>query len=225
VKKLKWIPSFITIVNLSCGVLAIANGDLFWSSILIISGGVFDLFDGLAARILDASSNFGKELDSLADIISFGIAPAYLYFLIKPGDEWYFYIPMLLIASGAALRLAKFNVEEGDHSYFLGMATPSSAFMIIGVLVGVYYNETWIVDWFAFPMVYFAFAIIIFILNLIPLKMFSVKSIKSHRISRYLFLVLMVFFIYAALSLPTMAILLTFILYIILSVIFHLSIR
>lgn len=220
-KNTRWIPSFITLLNLCCGVLAISISDLFLSGLLILTGGFLDLFDGLTARLLNASSEFGKELDSLADVITFGLAPAFLYFMIRPDDNWYLYLPILLISAGAALRLAKFNVESGDHSYFLGMATPSSAFMIIGVVTAIYFKDDIIIGLFQSPYIYIGFAIIIFSLNLIPLRMFSVKSLKSHKVAYYLFIVLILFFISGIFLFPGQVLLYTFILYIVLSLFFH----
>lgn len=201
--------------------LSIAIGDLLWSSIFILFGGILDLFDGLAARFLNASSNFGKELDSLADVITFGAAPAYLYYLIKPGDEWFYYVPMLIIASGAAVRLAKFNIEKGDYRFFIGMASPSTAFMIVGVIAAIYLNSKWVIDGFNSILIYFLFSCLIFSLNLIPLKMFSVKSIKSYPITIYLFGVLLLFLGLGLFFFQAVVILFTFFLYIILSFIFH----
>ncbi|MEE9438465.1 MAG: CDP-alcohol phosphatidyltransferase family protein, partial [Saprospiraceae bacterium] len=76
----RYIPSIFTSVNLICGFLAILLGDFFVSSWFIFVGMIFDVLDGLAARTLNAQSEIGKELDSMADLITFGVAPTYLYF-------------------------------------------------------------------------------------------------------------------------------------------------
>ena len=215
------IPSFITSLNLACGVLALLSGDLWLGSIFILSGAFLDLFDGLFARILNAQSSFGKELDSLADVITFGLAPAVLYHSFAPDDSIWIYTAPILISLGAALRLAKFNVFDSGDSYFSGMATPASAVTLIGVFIGIHYNETWIVDWFSIPVIYIGFAGIIFALNLIPLKMFSVKSVKDYKVARIFLVILIIGMLYFYFSVPTMALLLASLLYIGLSVIFH----
>jgi CDP-diacylglycerol--serine O-phosphatidyltransferase len=224
-KIVKWIPSVITLLNLSCGVLAILQDNLWTSCLLLILAGIFDLFDGLAARLLNAQSLIGKELDSLADTVSFVVAPAILYFSIKPDSSWLFYIPIVAIAAGGVLRLAIFNVSGSDKNYFLGMATPATAFMVIGILIGIHFNETWMLDVFSFPIVYILFGILLFSLNLIPLKMFSIKSLNIYPLSRWLIIALLAFLLFSIYSFNYMALFLSMLFYVFLSVIFHIFIR
>lgn len=232
----KWIPSFITTLNIFCGILAIASNDIYLGSIFILLGAFFDLFDGLAARLLNAKSAFGKELDSLADVITFGAAPAYLYFTLRPSnfwnfdlpqppEHWMYYIPMLFIVAGGALRLAKFNVLDSDETYFKGMAIPATALLLVGLFIGIHFKATWMLDALSFNFFYIGLGIFIFILNLAPFKMFSAKSLKDYPISKFLLIVLVVFFIFCLFSVPKMALFLSMILYIFLSIIFHFSLR
>ncbi|MBO4557044.1 MAG: CDP-diacylglycerol--serine O-phosphatidyltransferase [Bacteroidales bacterium] len=131
----KYLPSLVTCLNLLCGACAciLALWGYFWQAwCFILAGAVFDLCDGALARLLNAVSPMGKELDSLADIVSFGLAPALMLF------SWYFkincegepsplaFVPLLMVAF-AAIRLARFNTEDSDASYFSGLATPASA--------------------------------------------------------------------------------------------------
>jgi CDP-diacylglycerol--serine O-phosphatidyltransferase len=134
----KHIPNFITSLNLFSGCLAVQfaiYGDPVACAICIFCSAIFDFFDGFAARLLHTTSAIGKELDSLADAISFGFAPAALVFnMFKdyPYSESMFdiapYIPYtaFIIAVFSAIRLAKFNIDERQHHSFIGMPTSRS---------------------------------------------------------------------------------------------------
>lgn len=135
----KHIPNSITCLNLLSGALAIIyilrEGNLEVASWLIILAAVFDFFDGLIARALGVSSPIGKDLDSLADIISFGLAPALLVSqaLWSSGAETLEGFPPLLIAAFAALRLAKFNNDTRQATSFIGLPVPANALFWIGL--------------------------------------------------------------------------------------------
>lgn len=141
----KHIPNFITCLNLFSGCLAVTsafNGDYLTASVFIGASAIFDFLDGFMARLLKAYSDIGKELDSLADCISFGLAPAMIVssmFKDYQYEESLFFIaPYLpyfafLIAVFSALRLAKFNVDDRQHTSFIGMPTPANALLIVGL--------------------------------------------------------------------------------------------
>ena len=98
-----------------------------WAFILILTGGLFDFFDGASARWLKVPSPLGVQLDSLADDITFGLAPAMILMCyLKPIISWWALIA-LLIAAFSALRLAKFNIDERQTTSFIGLATPPNA--------------------------------------------------------------------------------------------------
>lgn len=139
-KYLKYIPSLITLVNLFCGFLSIVFGEIYLGIILIVLGALADVMDGLVARILGADSAIGKELDSLADVVTFGVAPAYLYFLIAPEANALLLIPLLLYVGGGALRLAKFNTLK-PSKYFRGLPIPAAALFMVGFLFAHLKNE------------------------------------------------------------------------------------
>jgi len=124
------------------------------ASALIICAAVFDFFDGMSARLLKAYSDIGKQLDSLADMISFGTAPTVIIlkmFLITFGKDSFLELTAgeiaisstaLLIGVFSALRLAKFNIDERQTSSFIGLPTPSNAFVILSLpLITKYYPE------------------------------------------------------------------------------------
>ena len=129
---IKHIPNTITSMNLLCGAVGVTfalQGELSTAFCLMLVASVCDFLDGLAARALKAYSAMGKELDSLADLISFGLLPSLILHrrLIEGGltDIWA-YTP-LIICVFSALRLAKFNVDERQSENFLGLPTPACA--------------------------------------------------------------------------------------------------
>ena len=136
---LKHIPNAITCCNLISGCIAImwaTRGDFRLALLFIVIGAVFDFFDGMSARLLHVSSPIGKELDSLADVVTFGVAPSFmLSSWMKDACiyEWLFLLPMLM-AAFSALRLAKFNLDERQAMGFIGLPTPANA-LFWGALV------------------------------------------------------------------------------------------
>ncbi len=131
----KYLPSLITCLNLLCGVCAciLALWGFFYQAYcFILAGAVFDLCDGALARRLGVSSPMGRELDSLSDLVSFGLAPALMlfawYYKINCGDTPHIlaFVPLLIVAF-SAIRLARFNVFNSEESYFTGLPTPASA--------------------------------------------------------------------------------------------------
>jgi CDP-diacylglycerol--serine O-phosphatidyltransferase len=105
------------------------RGDFRLALLFIVIGAVFDFFDGMSARLLHVSSPIGKELDSLADVVTFGVAPSFmLSSWMKEACiyEWLFLLPMLM-AAFSALRLAKFNLDERQAMGFIGLPTPANA--------------------------------------------------------------------------------------------------
>lgn len=129
----KYIPDSITSLNLLCGTLGIVaalGGRLDYAFYLMLSGAVFDFCDGLAARMLGAYSDMGKELDSLADVVTFGVLPAVMMSTLMKACSFstgIICLVPLLIAVFAGLRLAKFNVDPRQGSGFIGLPSPAGA--------------------------------------------------------------------------------------------------
>lgn len=148
----KNIPNFFTSLNLlsGCfGIVAITQNHPRTATLLIIAGAIFDFFDGFFARLLKVSSPFGKELDSLADMITFGLLPAFLmYFLFQENSTGYYPYVSFLLALAASLRLARFNIDDDQKENFIGLPTPANAFLIAG-LVNIY-----LADWESFSYVF-----------------------------------------------------------------------
>ena len=142
------IPNSITCCNLICGCIATTfafEGKQQWALAFIILGAVFDFFDGMTARLLNVSSPIGKELDSLADDVTFGVAPATMVFTLLfqlpypaaveclRGVLPYF---AFIIAAFSALRLAKFNLDTRQTTSFIGLPTPANALFWGSLIVG-----------------------------------------------------------------------------------------
>ena len=131
-KIVKHIPNTITSMNLLCGALGVIfafNGSLDIAFYLMLAGAVCDFCDGLSARLLKAYSPMGKELDSLADLITFGLLPSIMMYrrLIEGGVTGFWaYVPLIIVVF-SALRLAKFNIDERQGENFLGLPTPACA--------------------------------------------------------------------------------------------------
>lgn len=134
----KHIPNTITSLNLLSGVLGVVCAVQGWMDIafpLMLLGMVFDFCDGLAARLLNAYSPIGKELDSLADMVTFGVLPSLMLCITMQENGcqgWIAWTPLILAAL-SAIRLAKFNVDTRQSHDFLGVPTPTSA-LICGSL-------------------------------------------------------------------------------------------
>jgi CDP-diacylglycerol---serine O-phosphatidyltransferase len=135
------IPNIFTLLNLFSGCIAIVlvfNGAYTHASWLIVVAAVFDFLDGTAARLLNARSALGEQLDSLADMVSFGVAPASIMYALLVNTMGYAVggyvnlnaVPAYFIALFSALRLAKFNIDDTQTHSFRGLPTPANALFI-----------------------------------------------------------------------------------------------
>lgn len=194
------IPNTITCCNLFSGCIAsymALQGCYTLAFLFILIGAGFDFFDGMTARLLHVSSPIGKELDSLADDITFGFAPAAIVFSLF--KEVYYpefltpiaeYIPYtaFLIAVFSALRLAKFNIDVRQTSSFIGMPTPANALFWGSLTVGAH---NFLVSQYFNAIYLFLLVVVMSLLLVTELPMFSLKfknlSWKSNKIS-YIFL-------------------------------------
>ncbi|MDD3878198.1 MAG: CDP-diacylglycerol--serine O-phosphatidyltransferase [Bacteroidales bacterium] len=207
----KNIPNLATLLNLLTGCLSVVfafNGDLHIAAYLIGIATIFDFLDGFLARLLKAYSEFGKQLDSLSDLISFGLAPSVIiYQLFIRSNQ----LPSLilfdinlipltafLITLFSAMRLAKFNIDERQSDSFIGLPTPANAILIASFplismqyadnneFIGIFFRETLSNYYFLF-----LFTIISSISLVIELKLFSLKfktfGWKNNQL-RYIFL-------------------------------------
>lgn len=215
------IPNLFTSFNIICGVIAIIltleNKDyMIWSAAFIVLASVFDFLDGLIARLLHAYSPIGKDLDSLADMVSFGVAPGIIiYQLLKQSffadvasqvsNDISQYVVIIFISAFipvfSGLRLAKFNNDTRQSDSFIGLPTPANAILIASLpVILMYYEEITFIQnlliniWFLLGLV-----IIESFLLVCEFPMFSLKfknlSFKENKI-RFIFLALSVLLIF-----------------------------
>ena len=199
--KLFTIPNCITLANLLCGIFSIISSlvynDLELAFVMIIASAVCDFCDGFSARLLKQYSAVGVQLDSLADMVSFGVAPAVAMAVLcgdMPSvfglnDSWceaLCYIP-LVIAAFSALRLAKFNIDETQKEEFEGLPTPAAAILCVS-LAAICEREGLIigVEWLVMM------SVLVAALLISPIRMFSFKFKSwgwADNKVRYIFLV------------------------------------
>lgn len=206
----KHIPNLITSLNVTSGALAIfmaIYGHMELAAALILVAMIFDFFDGFAARLLHVKSEMGKELDSLADMVSFGLAPTilahFLMLAVLPGNsiscfsEWtvwqkiMFFCP-LVIPGFSAYRLAKFNLDIRQSMSFIGVPTPANALFWVSLVFGAAYMPDIYQYLFGNVTVLGFSAVILSVLLISELPMFSLKvtgfSWKENKI-RYVYFV------------------------------------
>jgi CDP-diacylglycerol--serine O-phosphatidyltransferase len=207
----KRLPNVFTSMNLLCGcvaLVAVFHGNEILLAGMMFLAAMFDLLDGLTARGFNAYSDFGKEFDSLADMVTFGVVPGMImYNLFIKGPDTVFlssnvlfhifkYFPFI-ITLFAALRLARFNCEKSSSSYFTGMPTPAAALMITSLPLIVRYDRYALGEWIHNPYFICIFSLGTALLMMSNLKLFA---LKFHNLSwndnrfQYLFLIIAVVF-------------------------------
>lgn len=180
------IPNTITSMNLLCGVLGVIcvfSGESDTAFLLMLLAAVCDFFDGFSARVLKAYSAIGKELDSLADLVSFGLLPSLMLHrmmtVLSPEAGLLCYLPLLIVVA-SALRLAKFNTDDRQSENFLGLATPACA-MICGSMT--YYimkdSDSFLTVWASGRIFIPLVSVMLSALMVCELPMFSMKVRKG----------------------------------------------
>jgi CDP-diacylglycerol--serine O-phosphatidyltransferase len=184
---MKHIPNIITLANLFCGCLSIVatfSGQIGTAGFLIFLAAFFDFSDGFAARMLKAYSELGKQLDSLADVVSFGVAPAMIAFRImfaRQAELPFDFLPYIafVMVLFSALRLAKFNIDTRQTENFMGMPTPANALFWASlplVLRDLHVKEFVKLEAFFFHPISIAILCVIFATLLVwPIPMLSFK--------------------------------------------------
>jgi len=210
----KQIPNILTGFNLFSGLISITmvlQGSFILASLFIFIAGVFDYLDGTAARVLDARSELGKQLDSLADVISFGVAPGIIIFQLLfhscTGScnilERMHITPYLalLIPLCSALRLAKFNIDPRQEETFIGLPTPANAIFFASIPLVLFLQPRlfsvirldFMVDFFSNTRILVMLAVFLSYLMISDFRIFSMKF-KSTKWkgneARYIFLLL-----------------------------------
>jgi len=191
----KYIPNTITTLNLICGTLSIffsIIGNPTIASYLIFVAALFDFLDGFAARTLNAYSDLGKQLDSLADLVSFGLAPAFILFFemvdvmglsiacsdfsaISFSDLILLCSPLFLVVA-SAFRLAKFNLDDQQTDHFIGLPTPASGLFFASIpLVRHSADFPFLLNLLDQPITFFILSFLISFLMVSSIPMFSLK--------------------------------------------------
>ena len=223
----KHIPNAITSMNLLCGIVGVicaVYGMPDYALILMVLAAVFDFCDGLAARLLKAYSPIGKELDSLADMVSFGVLPALVMMncMQEHGvPVWLCYIA-LFIAVMSAVRLAKFNVDTRQTTDFLGVATPTCALLCASLASYIHGNpDSFLSGWAGTVWFLPLLSVVLGLLLVSEIPMFGMKVAPGHKLldaKRIVFLALAVVAVVLALVIGkdvSLAILLVFSIYLI----------
>ena len=234
----KNIPNFITLLNLVSGGISIVfafGNDLVMAAIFIGLSAVFDFLDGMMARLLNARSPIGLQLDSLADVISFGLAPSFIVFhlmnsamntpVVMVNGVNIILFSAFLIPAFSALRLAKFNIDERQLDSFIGLPTPANALFFASlplvalqaaqshqIIITGLLNSYWVL--LSITM-FFSWLLV----SPLPLMAFKFKSLGvKENLPRYIFLIsaVVLFFLLRFHALP-----LIIILYLIISVVFN----
>ena len=195
-KIIRFVPNFITLMNLLFGIFSILfslSGWFMEAGLMIGIAAVFDFFDGFTARLLKAGSELGKQLDSLSDMVSFGLAPGLLVYAMieqRRGDflhgEFLSYLAFL-IPLLSAYRLAKFNIDERQSDRFFGLPTPANALVVASfpwiaqqhtLLFGALHNPFASIVVNPVFLAFYAFVFSILLVAEIPLFSLKVKSYK-----------------------------------------------
>lgn len=187
----KHIPNIITLGNLLCGCLAIVSTfhkTFETTALLIVIAAVLDFFDGFAARLLKVHSEIGKQLDSLADMVTFGIVPGFvmyqlIIFTIGVGAVhlqyndiiWYMAYIAFLIPIMSAYRLAKFNIDTRQTDIFIGLPTPANALFICFLPFIMFPGENMIALWLLKPYILIAIALIMSVLLVAEIPLLALK--------------------------------------------------
>lgn len=240
--KLITIPNLLTLLNLSCGVLSSifiisSNGEITTTTVtivmvLMIISLVADFLDGMVARLMKIGSPIGKELDSLADCISFGVVPGLMLFsifnhlsidFIYENDHLKIAAISLfafLVPAFSALRLAKFNLDEDQATYFKGLATPSNTLFIFSIF-SIYYNNGQIINTEIDPYLLILISIVFSILLIIDLPLFALKFKGLSWAENYYKFIFLIITIGLLACLQVVAIPVIIVLYIMTSIIFR----
>jgi CDP-diacylglycerol--serine O-phosphatidyltransferase len=187
----KHIPNLLTSCSLFSGCIATVmafNGEYFWVVIWVLIAAVFDFSDGFAARMLKAYSPMGKELDSLSDMVSFGVAPSVTVFTFLSQNvprisheplvcEYLPYMAFLL-AIFSGLRLAKFNIDERQSDSFIGLNTPANAMFWVSLCYGLAHGALFISSGLVYTVIVGVIVFSFLLVSEIPMFSFKIKSIK-----------------------------------------------
>ena len=216
----KHIPNFITLINLFCGCCAVAcifYGQFIHAFVFVFIGGLADYSDGMVARWLEVNSPFGKELDSLADMVTFGVVPGaiiYMLLVISLENAVFDYpsslsflgtkglnmlaLPAFIVSTFSALRLAKFNLDVRQSEDFIGLNTPACTAFVVGLMLTFHFDYYGLRPYVA--NYFFLFALIpvlsYLLVSEIPMISFKFKKFKWQGNERqFILIIISIFFL------------------------------
>jgi CDP-diacylglycerol--serine O-phosphatidyltransferase len=177
------LPNFITLLNLLSGVLGILwvlEGQLLYGAYFVILSACFDFLDGFAARLLKVQSDMGKELDSLADVVSFGVLPGILLYSLTKAQTDSQFLPYLtlIVPMLSAYRLAKFNLDTRQSDRFIGLPTPANA-LLLSTLPHLVAHWPELAPWITSPIALVVIAWVTSILLVSELPLIALKFKNS----------------------------------------------
>ena len=177
------LPNFLTLLNLLSGVLGILwvlEGQPLYGAYFVILSATFDFFDGFAARLLKVQSELGKELDSLADVVSFGVLPGILLYCLTKSQAEASFLPYctLIIPMLSAYRLAKFNLDTRQSDRFIGLPTPANALLLTTI---PHLADRWpeLSPWLSSPITLVVIAWLTSLLLVVELPLIALKFKNS----------------------------------------------
>ncbi|WP_101689847.1 CDP-alcohol phosphatidyltransferase family protein [Dysgonomonas massiliensis] len=208
----KHIPNTITSLNLLSGSIATVmafNGEYMWVVVWVIIAALFDFCDGFSARLLKAYSPMGKELDSLADVVSFGFAPSMVVFrFLSDNVDKISYNPIVceylpyfafLIVIFSALRLAKFNIDTRQSESFIGLNTPANALFWTSFIYGLTHDVPLITSSLVYVVLVGVLVFSLLLTSEIPMFSLKIKSLRfkgnEYRYFLLIFIILMLIFL------------------------------
>ncbi len=199
-----YIPNIITSLNLLCGcvsILLVFNNNLLVATFLILIAMILDYLDGFIARLSDAITKFGMQLDSFADLVSFGMAPGFLIFMVLKNSNinvwegYNFILPYiaLIIPLFTAFRLALFNISQYKDDDFKGLPSPANAFFYVSLVIYLHYSEPGnFYKFLSSPFLLLPAILILSFIMISSISMFSLKfknfKIKNNS-TRYAFII------------------------------------
>ncbi|MFN0173507.1 MAG: CDP-diacylglycerol--serine O-phosphatidyltransferase [Saprospiraceae bacterium] len=218
---MKHLPNALTLANLFCGCCALLY-TFYWqpeiAALFTLGSFVFDYLDGMVARALKVSSPLGKELDSLADVVSFGVVPGAMLFQLLVGAPSIstvyginfvnvMALPAFVLSAFSALRLAKFNLDTRQANYFIGLSTPACTVFVLGLALTAHHNLFGLKElienqWFLYALVGLLSWLLISEIPMFGMKIksFDWESNKFNLAFLILFIVLVIFLKELALS-------------------------
>ena len=185
----KHLANILTLINLSLGLTAIFIGlissNVILSSILILTGVLFDFLDGKVARFFQIDNEYGKQLDSFSDMITFGIGPSVIIFLLISEHDIYLAYIAFIIPIFSALRLSKYNIDNRQGDYFIGLTTTTNAILFSSIPLIRKYSNIEIINSLIDDK-YFLVSITIFFSFLLvsKIKTFSLKFNNSNKFEK-----------------------------------------